>query len=881
MWRKSTRALERKKGRCTFWFVMFLGSLLFSCEDRELPCSFLGNACDESRLCVMGQICSCGVCVSCSSMGSVCRSDQGCEASEQCVCGACVGRKGREKQEPTTQENTADRSENTADGGEQDQENEGHSESPMVEPETISEWVREKGRVRVIAVVAGLRGVGIEKVVARIAWGGGQQKRTADLSEERGVWSTVIEGLSEAEALSVQAEALDARGRVVASVEVGGAKVREGQEGVWWLCLRPVMGEMRAVNRAPRLWGVWVDRPEAKGGESIELRVWASDDPQERVRIVWEADVGEVKPIAEEHFRWEMAATVQAAKVRLLLRVLDDRQGKAVVSVHLPVFRVGLTEKMVFLRGPTLHNARAIRHRLQPAMTTGFEVGVEEGDGGSLRYRWSDGGGGCAGRFDDAERDQPQWTAPSQKPAQDRCMLTLRIEDQAGHTLEEAVEVGFVGDTWALGLARNQSLQHARMARTKDGDLVVVGCYLGRMDVAGLRLLDETGVDVQFVARVDEHGSVRWLLGIRGKGRHTIRAVAAAPDGDIVLWGHYTGMLEIEGRQVTSVGRADLFLARLRGDGSIRFLRTFGSVQDEDAGGLAIDAEGTVYVSGSFGGTIQLGAFQRSLVGWVDGFVGAMTAEGTWLWVHTISARFVYIRTLQVTGQKQVWAGGMFQADATLGTIKLPYKGTEYRGVVARIDPQQGWAEAEAFGEVGILDPFFWVTETGEWVLCGQFKDRLVLGDLVRERPHSDRHFFLALRGADRRWKWVRTLAEKESAEAINRGVCSALYEEMGQIYAFVGTPAHTTIMGDFVCAEQGCGGGTWQRLDRDGKWLEVECGSATESGPPGTAMAFSKASWFTVMSLSVPAYFCGGGPSGYPLGITLRKRPRILPLGP
>lgn len=85
--------------------------------------------------------------------------------------------------------------------------------------------------------------------------------------------------------------------------------------------------------------------------------------------------MGEVKPIAEEHFRWEMAATVQAAKVRLLLRVLDDWQGKAVVSVHLPVFRVGLTEKMVFLRGPTLHNARAIRHRLQPAMTTGFESG--------------------------------------------------------------------------------------------------------------------------------------------------------------------------------------------------------------------------------------------------------------------------------------------------------------------------------------------------------------------------------------------------------------------------------------------------------------------------------------------------------------------------
>jgi hypothetical protein len=241
----------------------------------------------------------------------------------------------------------------------------------------------------------------------------------------------------------------------------------------------------------------------------------------------------------------------------------------------------------------------------------------------------------------------------------------------------------------------------------------------------------------------------------------------------------------------------------------------------------------------------------------------------------------MYLRTLQVTAQKEVWVGGMFQGEATLGGIKLQHKGSQYRGIVARVDGQKGWVEGEAFGEVAIVDPLFWVTATGELLLCGQFKDRLVLGEFSLERVHAERRFFLALRGADRRWRWVRTRGEKESGETIHGGVCSALYEESGQIYAFVGTPAHTTIMGEWTCFEPGCGGGSWQRLDREGRWLEVECSPATESGPQGTEMAFSKDAWFTVLSLFLPANFCSAGPPALPMGTTLRKRPRVLVQNP
>jgi hypothetical protein len=160
------------------------------------------------------------------------------------------------------------------------------------------------------------------------------------------------------------------------------------------------------------------------------------------------------------------------------------------------------------------------------------------------------------------------------------------------------------------------------VAAAPNGDVVVAGTVWGTADFGGTVKTPVGGGDV-FVARYDASGALKWVRLFGGPGTDEATAVALDPNtGDVWVAGEFTQSVSFDGLPVSSVGMADVFVAKLSGtSGSVLQARTWGGVDNEVPLALAVDGSGNVLVGGEFAGTMGLsggGAFVAQ--GFSDGF---------------------------------------------------------------------------------------------------------------------------------------------------------------------------------------------------------------------------------------------------------------------
>ncbi len=101
-----------------------------------------------------------------------------------------------------------------------------------------------------------------------------------------------------------------------------------------------------------------------------------------------------------------------------------------------------------------------------------------------------------------------------------------------------------------------------------------------------------------FVSQLSRRGQRHWtrLLGMASLERGT--GIAVSGDGDIYVVGYTYGPLAGE----TNAGRADIVLSRYAADGRRLWTRLFGGFDIDYGHGVAVDAQGDVYVTGASSG---------------------------------------------------------------------------------------------------------------------------------------------------------------------------------------------------------------------------------------------------------------------------------------
>jgi hypothetical protein len=166
--------------------------------------------------------------------------------------------------------------------------------------------------------------------------------------------------------------------------------------------------------------------------------------------------------------------------------------------------------------------------------------------------------------------------------------LSLLLAGSAGDDAGAGIAPGVDESLWVTG--QIDSASNLELDQQIGGPIVLAPA------AAGLQ-----GLLVHYA----DEGSVIVASRFGGPGRDAGAAVAALPDGGVLVTGSFVGTADFGDPQgfnatLTSAGRLDAFLARFRADGSLAFARRAGGVQDDEGLGVAALPDGSALVTGSF-----------------------------------------------------------------------------------------------------------------------------------------------------------------------------------------------------------------------------------------------------------------------------------------
>ncbi len=212
------------------------------------------------------------------------------------------------------------------------------------------------------------------------------------------------------------------------------------------------------------------------------------------------------------------------------------------------------------------------------------------------------------------------------------------------------------------------------------GDILVVGRFIGTINLGGLPLSSTGTTYNAFVARLGStSGAHIWSTAITGTDYVSADEVLVDPLGNVVLAGAFRGTLTVNGTDHTAAGMTDGFVAKLNGSTSQRMWSvSYGGSGVDAISELALASDGGLLVGGSFNAAFTFGTALLSPTGSYDAVVAKLdSTTGTATWATAFGGRFrESVRGLADVGG-QVIVGAQFSDSMMFGTQPLAARGQD------------------------------------------------------------------------------------------------------------------------------------------------------------------------------------------------------------
>ncbi|WP_297523534.1 protein kinase, partial [Thermococcus sp.] len=153
---------------------------------------------------------------------------------------------------------------------------------------------------------------------------------------------------------------------------------------------------------------------------------------------------------------------------------------------------------------------------------------------------------------------------------------------------------GAGGDVWVLRLDGEGNVKWQKtyggskwdeanaVAIADNGDIIVAGHYNGYYN-------EHTRISNAWVLRLDSEGNVKWQKTYGGEYGDEANAVAIAPNGDVIVAG-YTDSF--------GAGGDDVWVLRLDANGNVKWQKTYGGSDNDEANAVALASNGDIIVAG-------------------------------------------------------------------------------------------------------------------------------------------------------------------------------------------------------------------------------------------------------------------------------------------
>ena len=230
--------------------------------------------------------------------------------------------------------------------------------------------------------------------------------------------------------------------------------------------------------------------------------------------------------------------------------------------------------------------------------------------------------------------------------------------ESSGHAVRKFSPTG--GAVWTKRVETRAQYMPSGMVVDSAGNTYLTGQFVGRVDFdpaapAGKKRNEywiDTGPKAGgFVLKLNDSGNFAWAsafkvqpLGVPDENLQ-LGALALDGEGGVVVSGTYTGQVDFDpGAGITTLpAQKGSFIARLNPAGGLAWVR--GLENDAEAGnsitvyGLAVDAAGDVYATGTYRGTVDFnpgdGTDIRTSPGSHNAFALKLTSAGDFAWAKT------------------------------------------------------------------------------------------------------------------------------------------------------------------------------------------------------------------------------------------------------
>ncbi len=144
------------------------------------------------------------------------------------------------------------------------------------------------------------------------------------------------------------------------------------------------------------------------------------------------------------------------------------------------------------------------------------------------------------------------------------------------------------------------------------GNVYVVGEFLKTVDFnpdGTSHSVTGQGTFDAFIVKYTSNGDFSWAKTIGSNNKEEATKVAVDPNGNIYVGGYYKGLLDFDPGtgvfEMTPQGGYDFFVEKLDANGDFVWAKGFGGSGDDELTQMLVDANGDVYMTGTFEGTVD------------------------------------------------------------------------------------------------------------------------------------------------------------------------------------------------------------------------------------------------------------------------------------
>ncbi|MBL0739673.1 SBBP repeat-containing protein [Chryseolinea lacunae] len=166
-----------------------------------------------------------------------------------------------------------------------------------------------------------------------------------------------------------------------------------------------------------------------------------------------------------------------------------------------------------------------------------------------------------------------------------------------------------------------------------DGNVYVVGQFtrLAFFDASTVVYAGDVTTGT-FLVKYNPSGDVVFARSSTGVSYSEGNALVVSAAGESYLSGSFTETMKFGTTTLEAQGKLDLFIAKYNADGTLAWAKREGSSGTEANRGMSLDASGNLYVTGFFEGTTTLGTTSFASAGDQDIFLAKYNTSGDNLW---------------------------------------------------------------------------------------------------------------------------------------------------------------------------------------------------------------------------------------------------------